>query len=64
MRTKTISLPEDLLNKGLERAKTDNRNFSSYVQKLIQRDLEGSLTVPPANGAAKPDPSKQKELAI
>lgn len=39
----TISLPEDLLADGRKRAKRDNRSFSSYVQKLIQRDKDGEL---------------------
>ena len=59
MKTKTISLPEDLLDKGMQRARTDNRNFSSYVQKLIRRDLEGTLVVPPA----KEVNGKEKEKA-
>lgn len=43
MKTKTVSLPEELLEKGLELAKQDNRTFSGYVQSLIQRDADGKL---------------------
>jgi hypothetical protein len=40
IRRRTISLPVPLLTQGLERARRDNRNFSSYVQSLVQRDVE------------------------
>lgn len=58
MKRRTISLPEELLNEGIKKAEEDNRNFSSYLQSLIQKDLEGRLPVP-AN--RKPQPAKQEE---
>lgn len=36
---KTVSFPRDLLTRGIERAEEQQRNFSSYVQSLIARDL-------------------------
>ena len=35
----TISLPQDVYDRGQERAKADSRSFSSYVLKLILDDL-------------------------
>jgi len=67
MKKRTISLPETLLAQGLLRARQDSRNFSSYVQKLIQRDMEGALQVPTAVQEARDKAEadrKQKELAI
>lgn len=46
LRKKTISLPDYVLRAGLKRAKQDSRNFSSYVQKLINADsAEATATV-------------------
>ena len=50
---KTVSLPEELLEKGLERSKEQNRSFSSYVQNLISKDLNGTLNTAPAHETAK-----------
>jgi predicted CopG family antitoxin len=46
--TRTISLPDELLEKALERSKREDRSFSSYVRNLIARDLNGELQVPEA----------------
>jgi hypothetical protein len=56
MKTKTISLPEELLDKGLERAQQDNRNFSSYVQSLIQKDLDKAKQPPAPEHSVEPSP--------
>lgn len=35
----TVSLAPDLLRKGEERAREARRNFSNYIEILIERDL-------------------------
>lgn len=35
---KTVSLPKEVLKKGMSRAKAQGRNFSNYLVQLIERD--------------------------
>lgn len=42
IRRTTISLPGELLERGTERAREENRSFSSYVQSLIDADAKKS----------------------
>lgn len=35
----TITLPDEILRKGKERAKNTRRSFPKYVQVLIEQDL-------------------------
>lgn len=37
--TKPVSLPGDMLDRALIRAKEQTRTFSNYVQDLIRKDL-------------------------
>jgi phosphoribosyl-ATP pyrophosphohydrolase len=39
---KTISMPEKILNAGIEKAKKQDRPFSNYVKQLIERDVEAA----------------------
>ncbi len=52
LKRKTISLPKKLLASGMARAKGQRRNFSNYVQQLIERDDAGELATK-ANGTEK-----------
>lgn len=36
----SLSIPQDLLDRAKERAKATNRNFSNYVQSLLEEDLQ------------------------
>jgi hypothetical protein len=40
---KSVSLPEDLALKAVERSKQEHRSFSSYIQMLIARDAHRPL---------------------
>ena len=40
IRRTSISLPEDLMNTGLQIAKQRRRNFSNYIADLIALDAE------------------------
>lgn len=57
---KGISLPQDLLEQGLERSREENRTFSSYIANLIARDLKGQLPVP---RAAAPTAQEGEEVS-
>lgn len=47
---KTVSLPSDLMEAAILKAKKERRNFSNYILRLIADDLES-------------DESKQQEVA-
>jgi hypothetical protein len=41
---RTISMPSQLLRSALERSKQEHRSLSSYIQFLIARDAERSVS--------------------
>lgn len=54
----TISLSPDLLQKGEKRAREVRRNFSNYLEVLIEADLASGL-----NGEIK-IPAQTEEMAV
>lgn len=50
---KGFSLPDELYESAKRKAKTEDRNFSSYVRRVIKDDLvkAGYLTPPTSNGS-------------
>jgi hypothetical protein len=44
----TISMPEDLLEAGKARAKSQRRAFSAHLQYLLENDIKGAVPAEPA----------------
>lgn len=42
---RSISLPDQLLNRALVRARDEHRTFSNYVQVAIEKELTGAIAI-------------------
>jgi hypothetical protein len=49
---KGLSLPQDLLDKVLAKAKAEERSFSFIVRRAIKRDLDHEILQPNPEGAS------------
>lgn len=38
----TVSIPEEVMEKGKRKARSERRSFSSYITRLVELDLEKS----------------------